>query len=124
MLMIDEQYSVDAFAALGPDTPAAQKLAHALGSVIEIEIRAAVEDTIHRIVRQLRAVGHDLHEWERMSDFANNSRGYSFGPRKPPIADGWLAIHFETCVAVIYAGNEPAPDSVEQVETGTDDVPF
>jgi hypothetical protein len=60
--MIDAKLSADAFAALGPNTPAAAERYDVLATEILTEVRGAVEHSIRGVVVQLRAMGHDHHE--------------------------------------------------------------
>jgi len=126
--MIDSKFSADVFAALGPNTPAATELCAALATEIANEVREAIEDTIHRVVNQLRAMGHDLHEWELRQSL--RSQGYSFGPSKFPPASGWLGVFFDSFTGAIYESVEPERTTVVQGRSdveqlrSSDQVPF
>ena len=96
--MIDARFSADAFATLGPNTPAAEELSRALGAVIADEVRSAVEESIRRVVEQLCALFNVAVTFAEVeapylvtgraaSVAANNSVIGVFGQLLPSIAD-------------------------------------
>jgi hypothetical protein len=126
--MIDARYSADAFARLGPDTPEAQQLAHALSSEIRAEMQGAIEAVLCRVVARLRDLGHNLCEVDRVFGFYSSN--YSFLPGDPSPPDGCLGLSFDTTALVFYAGIEADSPASAAAEQGSghladgDEVPF
>jgi hypothetical protein len=101
--MIDARFSAEAFDALEPGSLAAERLCAALSSELANEIRDAIECRVLQVVEQLRALGHDLHNWNSEHSPCDE---FSFGPTWLPPESGWLAIFYQRFSSVSWLRTE------------------
>ncbi len=127
--MIDRRFSVEAFAALGPNTPEAERLCEELADEIARDVGEAMGAAVRRVAERLRSLGHPLDTWEHAGRPGQHTHDYSaLGPNRPRPPAGWLAFHVSTyCMALFLRADAEAdaPGPAAQDDPRHDDeVPF